>query len=188
MHKHKFDPAHIDRLLRPDRFTGLSSSDILMGAGLKAGDAIADIGCGLGYFTFPASVIVGNRGKVYAVDTEARMLDELKKRNPPPNVAVLKSNENDIPIDDNAVDVALIAYVLHETEDPLAFLKEVRRILKPEGRLLMLDWKRKDEESGPPKKERLSKAVVMRRVRDAGFLRPRLSSLTRSHYRLTARK
>jgi ubiquinone/menaquinone biosynthesis C-methylase UbiE len=80
-----------------------------------------DIGCGPGFFVFPASEIVGKDGKVYAIDTQQEMLDELKKRNPQRNVFILKSEETRLPVDSATVDMTLMAFVLHEVHHPVDF-------------------------------------------------------------------
>lgn len=188
MHKHKFNPAHIERLLSEDRARETPPLDVLKAAGLKAGDCMADVGCGPGFYALPASGAVGPTGKVYAIDTQEEMLNVLKKRNPPQNVVSLKSDEGRIPLEDGATDFALLGYMLHEAEAPADFLKEVRRIMKAGARLCVLDWKRKVEAHGPPMRERLSKAKAVRLIRDAGFSPVSLSSLTRSHFRILARK
>ncbi len=161
---------------------------MLKAAGLKNGDCMADVGCGPGFFAIPASGAVGPTGKVYAIDTQEEMLNVLKKRNPPQNVVSLKSDEGRIPLEDGATDFALLGYMLHEAEAPADFLKEVRRIMKAGARLCVLDWKRKVESHGPPMRERFSKAKAVRLIRDAGFSSVSLSSLTRSHFRILARK
>lgn len=185
---HKFEPRHIDKLLREDRLGNVSPEALLKDAGLKEGDAFADIGCGPGYFTLPASAAVGPSGKVYAVDTQEEMLAHLKKRNPPPNVIPVKSGENSIPLDDATVDFAFIAYVLHETEKKDLFLKEIKRIMRDSAVVLIIDWKKKKEEHGPPKEERLTQGAVVNLLKGAGFVSIKASSLNRSHYRITALK
>jgi len=132
--------------------------------------------------------VVGSSGVVYAVDTQKEMLRELRKRRPPGNVRVLRSGENSIPVDTSTVDFILLAYVLHETESKPRFLKELKRILKKGGTLLILDWKRRREEKGPPMEERLTIKAVRELLERAGFSRIRSSSLTPSHYKITAVK
>ncbi|MBI5643357.1 MAG: class I SAM-dependent methyltransferase [Deltaproteobacteria bacterium] len=183
---HKFSPEKIGRLLREERYNELAPLDLLKKAGLKEGDTFADIGSGPGFFSLPASGIVGS-GKVYAIDTQAEMLEALKKTNPPANVAAIISGENSIPLEDGAADFALVAFVLHETEDMVLFLKEVRRILKPKGTLLVIDWKKKKEEKGPPMAERLSAASVTGLLKKAGFKGIKASTLNPSHYSIAAK-
>jgi ubiquinone/menaquinone biosynthesis C-methylase UbiE len=185
---HKFEPQHLERLLSGERLKDISPAELLAKEGLKEGMAFIDIGCGPGFFTFPAAAIVGPLGAVYAVDTEERMIEELKRRNPPPAVRALRSGEHAFPVPDSSADFALIAYVLHETEDKGLFLKETHRVLKAAGRLVLLEWKKKEEEKGPPLDERLGESEVLRMLRAAGFKSAEASSLNESHYRVSAVK
>ncbi|MBI5454826.1 MAG: methyltransferase domain-containing protein [Deltaproteobacteria bacterium] len=185
---HKYSPEKIGRLLRPARVREIRPLAVLKDAGLKKGDSIADVGSGPGFFSFPASRIVGKEGAVYAIDTQKEMIEGLKKQSPPPNVVPVLSGENSIPLDGSTVDFALVAYVLHETESKAKFLKEIRRIMKPGARLLVIDWKKKKEGHGPPREERLSIKTVEGFLRKAGFVSVKASPLNDSHYRVQALK
>ncbi len=185
---HKFNPEHIGRLIGETRLMETDPEDLWRKEGLKEGCRFADVGCGPGFFTIPAADIVGTAGKVYAIDTQEEMLLELEKRDPPPNVVLVKSAESEIPLEDGSSDMALLAYVLHEAEDTVLFLKEVKRILTDNGSLLILDWKKKAEDKGPPMEDRLTEEEVMARLKEAGFAKPKASSLTESHYKVTALK
>lgn len=185
---HKFDPQHIVRLLRDERLREIGPERLLIDAGLKRGDTFLDVGSGPGFFTFPAAGIVGAGGKVYAIDTQEEMLEGLGKRNPPPNVAMVRSGESSIPLDDSLGDLALCAYVLHETEDKTAFLKEIKRILKKGAKLVIIDWKKKTEEKGPPASERLTEQDAGRHMEEAGFTGMKTASLNESHYIISAIK
>ena len=185
---HKFNPEHIDRLLSVERLAEQHPEGLLRREGLKPGDSFADVGCGPGFFTIPAACIVGDGGKVYAIDTSEEMLFELDKRSPPSNVALVKSAESEIPLDDAVVDMALISYVLHEAEDALSFLKEVARILTDGGILLILDWKKRVEDKGPPVEDRLTEQSVLKTLEEAGFADSETSSFTESHYKISSVK
>lgn len=186
---HKFDPQHMERLLSEDRLKELDPGKLLREAGLKEGDIFADIGCGPGFFTLQSSAIVGLHGIVFAVDTQREMLIQLRDRkNLPQNIVLLLSEEDNIPIGDFEADLALLAYVLHETEHKEVFLKEVKRILKVGGKLLLLDWKKQKEEKGPPEEERLPEEEVLRLLKGAGFTEIAGESLNQSHYKITAVK
>jgi ubiquinone/menaquinone biosynthesis C-methylase UbiE len=185
---HKFNPEHIGRLLGEERLMEMDPEGLLKNEGLKEGYRFADVGCGPGFFTIPAADIVGASGKVYAIDTQEEMLHELEKRDPPPNVVLVKSVESEIPLEDGSSDMALLAYVLHEAEDTVLFLKEVGRILTDDGSLLILDWKKKAEDKGPPMEDRLTEEEVLARLKEAGFVEAGVSSLTKSHYKITALK
>ena len=183
---HKFNPEHIDRLLSAERLMEQHPEGLLRHEGLAPGDSFADVGCGPGFFTIPAAGIVGEKGKVYAIDTSEEMLFELDKRDPPPNVVLVKSAESEIPLDDAVADMALLSYVLHEAEDAVLFLKEVGRILTDGAILLILDWKKRVEDKGPPVQDRLTEESVMKMLEEAGFVDSEASSFTESHYKISS--
>ena len=185
---HKFSPQKIERLLAEDRLGGTTPAELLKENGLGEGMVFADIGCGPGFFDGPAAEVVGPAGVVYAVDTQQEMLDELEKRVDSPNIIPVRSEENHIPIDDRCVDFVLLAYVLHEAESKPVFLKEVRRIMKDGGGLLLIDWEKKVEDKGPPLEERVSCEEAAGLLEGAGFVMEKVSSLNPSHYILKAKK
>lgn len=179
---HKFNPEHTAMLISMERREKMRPDVLLRDAGLKKGDTFADIGCGPGFFTIPGAGIVGPAGRVYAIDTEVLMLKELEKSAPPENVAVMKSEENKIPVEAGTVDFALLAYVLHEAEDKDKFLKEIKRILRPGAIFVVLDWKKQAEEQGPPIHERLAETEVSGMLKEAGFALIRAREINESHY------
>lgn len=183
---HKFDVTHIEKLLRQERVDSIRPERVLTEAGLAEGNVFADVGCGPGFFTLPASVIVGPTGRVYAIDTQPEMLEALKKRGVSANVTPVKSGEENIPVDDKTADLALAAYVLHEAANTAGFLKEIFRLLKSGGRLVIIDWKKQQEEHGPPMAERITEAEAAAFIKAAGFVKIVTSSLNASHYMITA--
>ncbi|MHA1726384.1 MAG: class I SAM-dependent methyltransferase [Promethearchaeota archaeon] len=115
---------------------------ILREIGIKKGQTILDFGCGSGIYTILASKIVGNSGKVYALDSnEEGLLDELIdkiRREKIKNIEIIKtSGEIKIPLEIESVDVVLVYDVYHllnhgEREE---LVKEIRRVLKKDGLL-----------------------------------------------------
>ena len=83
------------------------------------------------------------------MDIAPEMIRLLCDRGLPAQVEIRLSGENRLPIADGAVDLALLALVLHELEAPDAFLPEVRRVLRPGRRLVVLEWVKQAEETGP---------------------------------------
>lgn len=77
---HKFNPENKGKLDNPERRKLLPPEEVLLELGLKKGQNMADIGCGIGYFTIPAGEIVGREAKVYGVDILEEMLRELDQR------------------------------------------------------------------------------------------------------------
>ncbi len=178
----------MDRLLSTERLMEQHPEGLLRREGLAPGDSFADVGCGPGFFTVPAAGIVGETGHVYAIDISEEMLFELDKRDPPPNVVLVKSGEAEIPLDKAVVDMALISYVLHEAENAVAFLREVGRILTDGGILLILDWKKRVQDKGPPIEERLTEEEVLKLLEEAGFVDAEAASFTESHYKVSSVK
>lgn len=169
---HKFDPADAERLLRPERLETQNPSQIFNALGLAQDMTFADIGAGPGYFTLPAAAWVGSGGLVYALDIEPEMLQRLEQRletNEVDNVRCLNSQESTLPLPDESVDRALLANVLHEAIEPTELLREVRRILRPGGRLAVVEWHPASTESGPPAEERLPVSETKALLKKAGF-------------------
>ena len=111
---------------------------------LKEGMTAIDLGCGMGYFSIAMAKIVGESGKVLAVDVQQKMLDTLIQRARKAGVAhriapVLCAEDN---IGSHAaVDFALAFWMAHETPDELGFLTQVHAILKKSGKLLLAEPK-----------------------------------------------
>jgi ubiquinone/menaquinone biosynthesis C-methylase UbiE len=155
---HKFDARNMSRLDDAKRNTLLPARDILLAAGLKPGHTFLDVGAGTGYFTFPASEIVGEKGKAIAVDISDEMIRELEARvlaKTARNIEIRKSEEYDIMIAEGIVDLALMCAVLHEIDDKPRFLANLKEALKPAGRLCIIEWQKRAMEMGPPLQERL---------------------------------
>ena len=128
---HKFDPARLARLERPERHALMRPRDLLQAAGITEGMTVVDIGCGTGFFTLPAAELVGPTGRVLALDIAPAMLDFLRDRKPPPHVDVLPCDESTFPITDDTADLVVLSLVLHEAVDPHRFLADIARLLRP---------------------------------------------------------
>ena len=104
---------------------------------LKAGQTILDYGCGIGSCTIPAAKLVGKGGKVYALDKQTlalKRVEEKAKRNKLDNIETMLCDK-DIELPDENIDVILLYGVLPEIEHKESLLKELHRVLKPNGYL-----------------------------------------------------
>ncbi len=98
---------------------------------------VGDLGCGTGQI---AELLAPFVSGVIAVDESAAMLNAARKRlQPYPNATVRHGDLTSLPIDDQSLDVALLFLVLHYAADPEQVIREVTRVLKPGGRLLIVD-------------------------------------------------
>ncbi len=186
---HKFDVAHRAYLDSEERRSYLDVPRILRAFAVRPGMRVADVGSGTGFFAIPAAAIVGPRGRVYAVDLSAEMLEDLQAkltRIPERNVEAVRSTEDRIPLADASVDFVFMACVLHELDGP-GTLREARRVLTPDGRLGIVDWKKEDTEFGPPKAHRLDEEEARAVLSDAGFEPVRTFEAGAHHYGIEAR-
>jgi ubiquinone/menaquinone biosynthesis C-methylase UbiE len=100
--------------------------------GIKEGDVLLDFGCGVGHYTIPSAKLVGEHGKVYALDENGEPLDELMemaKSESLDNIKPMKSSgELKISLPDESVDVVLLYDVLHYIDEREKILSDVYRV------------------------------------------------------------
>ena len=158
---HKFDVKKAGILDNPERMQFLNLEIILDKLELTGEMVIADLGCGTGFFSIPASKRVK---KVFALDIQQEMLDMLLdkiKKEKITNIETLLSEESSIPLPDNSVGLLLMVNVFHELGDKLSILKEVKRVITNKGRLMIIDWKKIEMDIGPPLEERFDEKEVI---------------------------
>jgi ubiquinone/menaquinone biosynthesis C-methylase UbiE len=152
----------------------------------------ADIGCGIGFYTLPMAEKWKNSRQVIAVDRSTPALEELDKRVDSmelTNVQIRQTVSDRIPIEDASVDLVNLGNVYHEIKGRLNFLKEIYRILKPGGTLLIIDWDPEEDLGiGPPVLERVSKEQVLQDLNFAGFNGFRNHFIFVGHYGITAKR
>jgi ubiquinone/menaquinone biosynthesis C-methylase UbiE len=113
---------------------------ILEIARLGEGMTVADYGCGPGSFTIPAAQIVGDGGRVYAIDIHPLAISSVRERaakNGLRNVEAIPVRGYDTGIEASSIDRVLLIDTIHRIDDPDALFRELRRILKPDGLLFM---------------------------------------------------
>jgi len=134
--------------------------------GITEGQSVLDFGCGRGNYTIPAAKIVGNGGKVYAVDKKEIALTRVDTKAKVSNLRnierVLTNGELEIKLGDETMDVVLLYDVLHDRcisdpEDKKELLREIYRVLKPSGFL-----------SVSPEHRKLTE--IMKEIEESGFL------------------
>lgn len=152
----------------------------------------ADIGCGIGFYTLPMAERWRTSRNIIAVDRSTPALEELDKRIEKldlNNVRIQQSVSDRIPIEDASIDLVNLGNVYHEVKGRLNFLKEVFRILKPGGTMLLIDWDPEEDLGvGPPVPRRIPRKQVLQDLEFAGFNTIKDYNAFAGHYTLTAKR
>ena len=173
MHERRFHPSQAHKLDDPERKNWLPPDEILSKLELQPGWTVADIGAGTGYFTVPIARAVRDDGRVFAVDVAPEMLEKIRARVAEAglhNVQCYEGEASATGIPPQSCDCVFLANVWHEFDDRAAVLAEAERILKPNGRIAILDW-RPDvaPDHGPPLAHRISEDAANDALLEAGF-------------------
>lgn len=171
---HKFDPAHKNRLLDPERREWNDPDKILQYLNLGQCTVLADIGCGPGYLALEAARKMAPGGYVFAVDVSEEMVRACQANAEAAGIrnieCLIAEDDDEFPIHSELCDAALLANVYHEVDPTSNVLNELRRILKPGGIVLVMEWKREPTPKGPPQDERLDQQDVVEEFSNAGFI------------------
>jgi ubiquinone/menaquinone biosynthesis C-methylase UbiE len=174
MNERTFDPSRAHRLEDPQRLLWMPPEELVALLGLHPGMVIADIGAGTGYFALPFALAVAPGGMVQAVDLQPEMLalleEKLRRQGAPPNIKLRQGSAAATGLADGSCDLAFLANIWHELDQPEEVLAEMRRILRPAGRIAIVDW-RADivPPPGPPADHRISAAAVEATLRSDGW-------------------
>lgn len=140
--------------------------------GIKKGQAVLDFGCGVGHYTIPAAKVVGEKGKVYALDENGKALDELiriAKSESLKNIEPIKTSVKlKIPMKNESVDVVLLYDVLHYVDERRKIIDEVYRVMKSGG-LLSVYPKHHRSDSPLMGLANLTLKDIIKEIEEAGF-------------------
>ena len=133
-------------LERPEREREEAPERLVEALGLRAGDVVADIGAGTGYFSFRMASRLTS-GRVLAVDIQPEMLaiiEARRRREGVANVEPIRGTPLDPNLPEAGVDVVLIVDADHEFSHPLEMTQAIRRALRPGGRLVLVEYRGED--------------------------------------------
>ncbi len=159
---------------------------------LKPGDRVLDVGPGPGFVTFLLAGRVGEAGVVYAVDPSAEALAYLQRLQAERHIANIKTFVADAATFDLAgvkLDAALIAMVLHHTDDPPAIIGNVARLLRPAGLAVIAEFRPDGPcEHGPPRDHRLTPQQLRSWCEAAGLATLEERQQSREHYMVVVQR
>jgi ubiquinone/menaquinone biosynthesis C-methylase UbiE len=137
----------------------LNDETILANLNICAGQTILDAGCGNGYMAKKFSELVGNTGKIYALDPDRGSIANLKKEVEKTNIeAFVGDITKPTGLKTSSIDLVYLSTVFHIFSDAQidGFVTEIKRILKPNARLVIVNIKKEDTPFGPPVEMRSS--------------------------------
>ena len=159
-------------LERPEREAEEAPSKAIAALNIRPGQVVADIGAGSGYYSVRLARAVGPTGRVYATDIQPEMLTLLKKKvdaDKFANIELVLGTETDTRLPDGAIDLAVMVDVYHELSQPQAFLKSVRRALKKNGRLVLIEFRKEDPRVPIREEHKMSIAEARQELEAEGF-------------------
>jgi precorrin-6B methylase 2 len=153
--------------------------------GLKPGMMVADVGAGTGYMTLRMATRVGPTGKVYANDVQPEMLRRLRQnaaKDKLTNIETVLGTESDPKLPAGKLDLILMVDVYHELSQPQKMLRKMREALNPDGRLVLLEYRKEDPSIPIRPEHKMSVQEVKTEVEAEGFrLDQVIETLPRQH-------
>jgi SAM-dependent methyltransferase len=172
-------------LERPEREQEENPDGALDALNLKAGMTVADVGAGTGYMSLKLAKRVGPTGKVYAEDVQPEMLQKVREnaaRAKAANVATVQGSFTDPMLPRAQMDLILLVDVYHEFSEPQKMLRGIRDALKPDGRLVLLEYRKEDPKIPIREEHKMTVVEVKTELEAEGFKMSQvIETLPRQH-------
>lgn len=159
-----FDSPERDEWQKPDEVIGFLS--------IEQGQVVADVGAGTGYFTVRLARALGPDGKVYAVDIEPELIDHIAQRAETAGlrqVIPVLGEPDDPKLPEAGVDLVFICNTWHHIDARLDYLSRLQPVLRPAGRVAVVDFKEGELPVGPPPEGKLTRAEILAEFEEAGW-------------------
>lgn len=153
----------------------INPSSVIAQAGIMRGEVVADLGCGNGFYVLPSAQLAGPEGEVIAVDVQESKLAatiSIANQYGYRNIKVIRADlaKPLIDIPENSVDSVVLSNIMHEIgQGREVLLKNVYRILKTGGKVVVIEWKKELSPIGPPINSRLDQQSAEIQLMNAGF-------------------
>lgn len=181
-----------DWLTRPERIVEEQPEQMLAALHIRPGMVVADIGAGVGYHALRLAALVGPEGLVYATDLQPEMLALLRRsaaEKGARNVVATLSGDTTTGLPRGVIDLALMVDVYHELDQPERFLEALREALKPDGRLVLVEFRGEDPDVPIKVEHKMTAPQAISELDRAGFtLIERQEFLPWQHLLIFARK
>ena len=171
----------------------LNPSEVVAQTGLMQGQVVADLGCGNGFYVLPAAQLVGSSGTVIAVDVVENKLGatvSIANQFGYKNVKIVKADLEkplmDVP--ENSCDMVIVGNILHEVKQTDMLIRNMYRILKTGGRVMVVEWKRSATPFGPPLDKRIEQEKLEILLMQAGMRKVKELQADGYHYAMLFEK
>jgi arsenite methyltransferase len=173
MHRlHQDSKAYISSLEDPQRDAYQKPHEVIMALGLRKGEIVADIGAGSGYFALRLAQHVGDKGRVYAVDINPDMIVYLNRHirdMQVKNVVTVLAVPDDPLLMNTSIDRFFICDTWHHVQSQEQYLALMKKMLKPGGQIIMIDFHKKELPVGAPMEMRIAREDLVRQMESNGF-------------------
>ena len=178
---HQVDDAHhgfgdvgvwAEMLEGSERDQWQKPEEVIKNLDLKPGDVIGDIGAGTGYFTRRFALAVGPQGKALGLEIEAAMVEHMRQEARRLNLTNYEPRlvKPDGPgLGPQSVDVIFLSNTYHHISNRVEYFRKLSKSLKPNGRIVIVDFYRKPQPVGPPLEQKVSEETIIEELRQAGY-------------------
>ena len=172
----------------------LNPDKIVVEFGLKGGMSVADFGCGAGYFTILMGKLVGETGKVAALDVQESALDSVKAKAKAVGIENVQAIRADLEVSgssslgDESQDLVLFANILFQSNKKEFIIREGARVLKKGGLFVLIDWEKGTNGFGPPDELRTDKDKMTSLVTAEGLTYEKNIDAGSFHYGMIFKK
>lgn len=167
---------------------------IISQLGLEKGITVADFGCGSGYFSLPIAEAIGTDGKIYALDVLPSALESVESRAKImglTNIIIKRVNlekENGSKLEGDSLDWVILKDMLFQNSKKDIILAEAYRVIKPGGRMLVVEWNENDSSMGPAQQLRIKKEDMVDLIQTQKFAIEREVNAGNFNYAFVVRK
>lgn len=156
----------------PKRDAWQKPAELVAALDVRPGMAVADLGAGTGYFERFLSRAVGPRGTVYALEVEPKLVAHLRaraEREGTANVVPVLTSKTSARLPAGGVDLLLVVDTYHHLDGRVAYMERAADVLRPDGRVVVVDWHKRPLPEGPEMDHKLAEEQVVAEMERAGY-------------------
>ncbi len=184
-----FDPKKLQKLNNPQRLLDIPPDYIWGKLNIEKPGVCVEIGAGTAFFTV-AFLQKAETSTFYACDLSEVMINWMRENISPayPNIIPVKTEEHTVPLDNEIADLVFMINLHHELDKPSLTIKEAYRLLKPYGKMFVVDWIKTDMPEGPPTSIRCQPDQIQEQLVRAGCVHTQIYSELQKHFLVVGEK